>query len=97
MTRKKKSILKHPPAPLREQESRDKISSYITRQFFRLLGGEGERKKGGENSMAKKPFYQQNGGRLAKDPPAYFGAVARETWRKIVPFLEPYYQSIAKC
>lgn len=97
MTRKKKSILKHPPAPLREQESRDKISSYITRQFFRFLGGGGERKKGGENSMAKKPFYQQNGGRLAKDPPAYFGAVARETWRKIVPFLEPYYQSIAKC
>lgn len=47
--------------------------------------------------MAKKPFYQQNGGRLAKYPPAYFGAVARETWRKIVPFLEPYYQSIAKC
>lgn len=82
---------------MREQESRDKISSYITRQFFRFLGGGGERKKGGENSMAKKPFYQQNGGCLAKDPPAYFGAVARETWRKIVPFLEPYYQSIAKC
>lgn len=47
--------------------------------------------------MAKKPFYQQNGGRLAKDPPAYFGAIAKQCWRKIVPFLEPCYQSITKC
>ena len=93
---KEKINFKTPPAPLREQESRDKISSYITRQFFRFLG-RGERKKEGENSMAKKPFYRQNKGRLPSDPPNYLGAVARETWRKIVPFLEPYYQSIAKC
>jgi P27 family predicted phage terminase small subunit len=38
--------------------------------------------------MARKPFYQQNGGRLSKDPPAYFGVLAKECWRKIVPFLE---------
>lgn len=94
---KEKINFKTPPAPLREQESRDKISSYITRQFFRFLGRGGERKKEGENSMAKKPFYRQNKGRLPSDPPNYLGAVARETWRKIVPFLEPYYQSIAKC
>lgn len=38
--------------------------------------------------MVKKPFYQQNKGRLPTDPPNYLGTVAREIWRKIVPFLE---------
>ena len=38
--------------------------------------------------MVKKPFYQQNGGHLSKDPPDYLGRLAKECWRKIVPFLE---------
>ncbi len=38
--------------------------------------------------MVKNPYYRQNKGRLPGDPPNYLGAVARETWRKIVPFLE---------
>ncbi|MCM6819768.1 phage terminase small subunit P27 family, partial [Pediococcus pentosaceus] len=38
--------------------------------------------------MAQKPFKDQNGGRLSKDPPDYLGTIAKATWRKIVPFLE---------
>ena len=38
--------------------------------------------------MVKKPYFKQNSGRLSIDPPNYLGQVARETWRKIVPFLE---------
>ncbi|MCE2327257.1 phage terminase small subunit P27 family, partial [Streptococcus thermophilus] len=38
--------------------------------------------------MVKNLYYQQNKGRLPSDPPNYLGAVAREIWRKIVPFLE---------
>lgn len=36
----------------------------------------------------KKAYYQQNQGRLPYDPPNYLGKIAKETWRKIVPFLE---------
>ncbi|MCY7173666.1 phage terminase small subunit P27 family [Streptococcus gallolyticus] len=38
--------------------------------------------------MVKNPYYQQNNKRLPSDPPNYLGTVAREIWRKIVPFLE---------
>ena len=38
--------------------------------------------------MVKNPYYQQNNGRLPSDPPNYLGTVAREVWRKIIPFLE---------
>lgn len=38
--------------------------------------------------MVKNPYYQQNKGRLPTDPPHYLGTVAREDWRKIIPFLE---------
>lgn len=38
--------------------------------------------------MVKNPYYQQNDGRLPTDPPNHLGTVAREVWRKIVPFLE---------
>lgn len=38
--------------------------------------------------MVKNPYYQQNNGRLPSDPPNHLGPVSRETWRKIVPFLE---------
>jgi P27 family predicted phage terminase small subunit len=38
--------------------------------------------------VVKNPYYQQNNGRLPGDPPNHLGAVAREVWRKIVPFLE---------
>lgn len=38
--------------------------------------------------MVKNPYYQQNNGRLPSDPPNYLGTIARETWRKIIPFLE---------
>lgn len=38
--------------------------------------------------MVKNPYYQQNNGQLPSDPPNYLGTVAREVWRKIVPFLE---------
>ena len=38
--------------------------------------------------MVKNPYYQQNNKRLPSDPPNHLGTVARETWRKIVPFLE---------
>ncbi len=38
--------------------------------------------------MVKNPYYQQNNGRLPSDPPNYLGTVAKEIWRKIVPFLE---------
>ena len=37
--------------------------------------------------MVKNPYYQQNNGGLPSDPPHHLGTVARETWRKIVPFL----------
>jgi P27 family predicted phage terminase small subunit len=38
--------------------------------------------------VVKNPYYQQNNGRLPSDPPNYLGTVAREVWRKIIPFLE---------
>jgi P27 family predicted phage terminase small subunit len=38
--------------------------------------------------LVKNPYYRQNKGRLPSDPPNYLGTVAREAWRKIVPFLE---------
>lgn len=38
--------------------------------------------------MAQKLFYQQNDGHLPKKPPFYLGKMARNCWRKIVPFLE---------
>ena len=38
--------------------------------------------------MVKNPYYQQNNKRLPNDPPNHLGTVAREVWRKIVPFLE---------
>lgn len=38
--------------------------------------------------MVKNPYYQQNNKHLPSDPPNYLGTVAREIWRKIVPFLE---------
>jgi P27 family predicted phage terminase small subunit len=38
--------------------------------------------------VVKNPYYQQNNGRLPTDPPNHLGTVAREVWRKIVPFLE---------
>ena len=38
--------------------------------------------------MVKNPYYQQNNKRLPGDPPNYLGTVAKEVWRKIVPFLE---------
>ena len=38
--------------------------------------------------MVKNPYYQQNNKRLPSDPPHHLGTVAREVWRKIVPFLE---------
>ena len=38
--------------------------------------------------MVKNPFYKQNDGRLAKDPPDFFGRLASECWRKVVPFLD---------
>ena len=38
--------------------------------------------------MVKNPYYQQNNKRLPSDPPNYLGTVAKEVWRKIVPFLE---------
>lgn len=38
--------------------------------------------------MPKKSFYQQNDGRLPKDPPDYLGRLAKTCWRKVVPFLE---------
>lgn len=33
-------------------------------------------------------YYKQNNGHLSKDPPKHLGKLARECWRKIVPFLE---------
>ncbi|QBX25327.1 phage terminase, small subunit, putative, P27 family [Streptococcus henryi] len=36
----------------------------------------------------KKAYYQQNQGHLPYDPPNYLGKIAKETWRKVVPFLE---------
>ncbi len=36
----------------------------------------------------KKSYYQQNQGRLPYDPPNYLDKIAKETWRKVVPFLE---------
>lgn len=38
--------------------------------------------------MVKITYFQQNKGRLPSDPPNYLGTVAREIWRKIIPFLE---------
>lgn len=50
---KEKINFKTPPAPLREQESRDKISSYIARQFFRFLWGVTGDGLGGEVAWLK--------------------------------------------
>ena len=38
--------------------------------------------------MVKNPYYRQNNKHLASDPPNYLGTVAKDIWRKIVPFLE---------
>lgn len=38
--------------------------------------------------MPAKSFYLQNQGKLSRTAPKYFGPLARECWRKIVPFLE---------
>lgn len=38
--------------------------------------------------MVRKAYYQQNNGQLAAQPPKYLGVLAKECWRKIVPFLE---------
>ena len=38
--------------------------------------------------MVKNPYYQPTSKRLPSDPPNHLGTVAREVWRKIVPFLE---------
>ena len=38
--------------------------------------------------MVKNPYYQQNNKCLPSAPPNYLGTVAKEVWRKIVPFLE---------
>ena len=38
--------------------------------------------------MVKNPYYKQNKGHLPNDPPNYLDRIARDTWRKIVPFLE---------
>lgn len=38
--------------------------------------------------MPKKPFYQQNDGHLSYDPPKHLEPLAKECWRKVVPFLE---------
>ena len=50
---KEKINFKHPPAPLREQESRDKMSSYVARQFFRFLRGVMGDRLGGEVAWLK--------------------------------------------
>jgi len=51
------------------------------------IGGAGTNWEGGSLTM-KKTFYQQNDGKLSKDPPVQLGAIAASCWRKIVPFLE---------
>lgn len=38
--------------------------------------------------MVKNVYYKQNGGHLSKDPPKYLDQLAKECWRKVVPFLE---------
>lgn len=38
--------------------------------------------------MVKNVYYKQNNGHLSNDPPKQLSAIARECWRKIVPFLE---------
>lgn len=38
--------------------------------------------------MAKKVYYLQNNGHLSTDPPEQLDRLARECWRKVVPFLE---------
>lgn len=35
-----------------------------------------------------KPYYQQNDGKVSRQAPKYLGKIAKECWRKIVPFLE---------
>jgi P27 family predicted phage terminase small subunit len=41
-----------------------------------------------ETTANKKPFYQQNNGRLPSRPPEHLGKIASAMWRKVVPFLE---------
>lgn len=38
--------------------------------------------------VATKPYYLQNDGKVSRTPPSYLGVLAKECWRKIVPFLE---------
>lgn len=56
--------------------------------IFEIFNLGGKDQKGGDSALVKKPFYQQNDGRLSKDPPDFFGRLAGECYRKIVPFLE---------
>lgn len=37
--------------------------------------------------MAKETYFKQNKGQLPSNPPAYLGKIAKETWRKVVPYL----------
>lgn len=38
--------------------------------------------------MPKQAFYKQNNGQLSAIPPTYLGKLAKECWRKVVPYLE---------
>lgn len=38
--------------------------------------------------MVYKPYYLQNNGKMSREAPKYFGKLAKECWKRIVPFLE---------
>lgn len=54
-------------------------------KFLKRGGYPGEREV---KVVATKPYYLQNDGKVSRTPPSYLGVLAKECWRKIVPFLE---------
>lgn len=51
--------------------------------------------------MVKKPFYQQNGGHLSKDPPDYLGQISNslpaETFSILLNSYLIFWEVVARC
>lgn len=73
---------------MRRKKSYTQCQGITSREFFEILkkgGYPGEREV---KVVATKPYYLQNDGKVSRTPPNYLGTLAKECWRKIVPFLE---------
>lgn len=78
----------NPPALMRREKSYTQCPRLTSREFFEIFkkgGYPGEREV---KVVATKPYYLQNDGKVSRTPPSYLGVLAKECWRRIVPFLE---------